>query len=184
MKLFFTLFPLALFLHRCCAPYLKGQTDPLLGETRGKWNECWCQPCAPGTENCLYRPWLNVEYERNYVDVYKVGVTFDAYTSNYMLLFGGNYLLNTQNINGINLIGQVGLFPKNETYTTFVGLDYSRWNKSISSQLLSPHLGYTPPIKYLRNFQFKGGYNIGIRNQSLSGPFVAVNIKLPVFHLL
>lgn len=183
MKIAYLFIVCSFVFQSCCAPYLKGHTDPLLGETRGKWNECWCQPCPPGSENCAYRPWLNIEYERNKVDVFKVGATFDAYTSHYMLLFGGNYLFNTKDINGLNLIGQIGFLPKNETYTTFVGLDYSRWNKSINSQLLSPHLGFTPPVKYLRNFQFKGGYNFGIKDQSLSGPFVAVNIKLPFFHL-
>lgn len=170
----------------CCTPYHSEYVDPLYGEKARTYGHCLCQPCPPGEENkdCVVRPWLNLEYERNKRDIYKIGATFQGFTSKLVFVLGGNYIYSPDQVNGINLTLQTGAFPIRNTYTTFLGVDYNRWNKSVNSQVLSPHLGFTIPYPYLNLAQFKFGYNVGFKDPILSSGFVAINIKIPVFHFI
>ncbi|MFT6748018.1 MAG: hypothetical protein ACJAZ2_002376 [Glaciecola sp.] len=176
---------LIIFLGSCCGAYQTEYVDPLYLEVRGKFEKCPLSPCPPDSENenCKVRPWLNVEYERNDIHLFKIGATYLGYTPKFMYLAGANYLYSPSNVNGLNFIAQVGAFPHNYIYTTFLGIDYGRWNKSVNSQVISPHVGLTIPYSIFRNTQLKFGYNIGFKDPLYSGLFAAINVKLPFFHL-
>lgn len=182
---FITFSLLSLVLQSCCGAYYTEYVDPLYLETRGKVEKCPFTPCPSDSsmKNCKIRPWFNVEYERNEINIIKIGATYHGYTPMFMMLIGANYLYSPSNINGINLVIQGGALPYNGVFTSFVGIDYGRWNKSVSSQIVSPHVGFTIPYSILRNTQFKFGYNIGIKNPLYNSSFAAINIKLPIFHL-
>jgi len=176
---------LAFIVSSCCGAYQTEYVDPLFGEKRGKFEKCPMSPCPPDSDNknCKVRPWLNVEYEKNDIHLFKIGAAYLGYTPKFMYVAGANYLYSPSDINGINAEVQVGALPYKYIYTTFLGVDYGRWNKNVNSQVVSPHVGLTIPYSFLRNTQFKFGYNIGFKDPVYSGFFGAINVKLPLFHL-
>ena len=182
LGLLLCLFAVAIFLASCCGAYHTEHVNPLYGDVVRSGGDCPFGSCPPGqSENCKWRPWLNVEYERNQSDIFKVGLASYMYRPELVIEGGINYLWGPSEVNGANLRLMGGFLPMGNTYTTFVGLDYDRWNRNINSQVLSPHLGFVIPYRFLRTTQFRVGYNHGFRDRDYSGWFTGISVKLPVF---
>lgn len=177
MKKLFVI-PIVLFFTSCCSPrYI---TDPLYLELQQVSPGCPLSSCKGDDPDCKARPWTNIEYDFGKNKTLKIGQYYQGYGTKMMVSGGVNWLHQSRGLNGFNVDIQAGWFPVNGFFTVFTGLEYSRYNKSVESQVISPTLGYCIPSKYLNNIQLKTGYNIGLNSNRNEGFYFGVSALVPI----
>lgn len=177
MKKLFVI-PIVLILVSCCSPrYI---TDPLFLELQQVSYGCPLSPCKGDEANCKIRPWTNFEYDFGKNKTLKIGQYYHGYGREMMVSVGVNWLHQGKGLNGINADVQLGFIPINGFFTVFPGIEYSRYNKAVNSQVISPTLSYSIPSGFWNSFQIKTAYNIGLRSDRNTGFYVGINTQIPI----
>ena len=179
-----------LILSSCCSPHFVGYVNPLYLEPDGYEETCPLQPCKPG-QACPGKgiPWLNLEYEYADQSYLKIGPSYLGYSEKFMASFSGNYLTNLQinntqtKQNGLGYQMQIGLLPKKNYYTTFLGFEQNHFLGKEKHNQYQPSIAFAPPIKILNAFQFKTGYQFNASNHKNYWT-IGINLKAPIYPLL
>ncbi len=140
--------------------------------------------CENENKDCKVRPWTNIEYYFGKNRTLKIGQYYHGFSSKKMASIGINWLHPGKKLNGINAGIQIGFVPVNGFFTMFVGLEYSRYNKNIGSQVITPIFSYSIPSKFVNHLQVKTGYNIGMISMQKLGFYLGINKQIPLTELI